>query len=73
MVVYRITKRHSDGTSVSGKLFKVNVRSVYKEMLFGTGIFHFLLSLLVHFDSKQSYDFGNILTFVFALFHRYEF
>ena len=45
---------YSDGTSEHEEWFKDGRRSVYKERLFGVGVFPFLLSLLVLLSSKAS-------------------
>ena len=56
----------SDGTSEHEEWFEGGRPTVYKESVDGVGGFPFLLSLLVLFYSKASYDFGIASTLVLS-------
>jgi len=61
-----------DGTSEHEEWFDGGRRFVYKESVVGVGGFPFLLSLLVLFYCKASYDFEPPLTLVLTWFTRYK-
>jgi len=56
-----------DGTLKHEQWFKGGRRILYREMLFGFGGFPFLLYLLIHLNTKVSYDFENTFDSCFSL------
>jgi hypothetical protein len=63
-VVCKIIGEDSDGTSKHEEWFEGGRRSVYKESVVCVGGFPFLLSVLVHWYSKASYNFETGSTLV---------